>query len=128
MSKDIIVVEPHEDIRAILKHQLNVIDSELVVFMFHNGKEVFSWLRHHHAFYADSVGTVIVANEKLDTPAEDIVRVMKKLYPLSPVRVVVTTTSPYKEETTRTMTEAGADFVLWKPWDMKGLREAIQLP
>lgn len=128
MSKAIIVIEPHEDIRAILKQQLNTIDSELVVFTFRNGKEVFSWLRHHHAFYADSVGTVIVANEKLDMPAEDVVRVVKKLYPLSLVRVVVTTTSPFKEETARTMTEAGADVVLWKPWDIKGLREATQLP
>lgn len=120
MSKTILVVEPNDAMRALLVLQLKCAD-RMDILEVRDGKDAHARLRRANR----SVDTIIIARERLGMPVEEVVKTVKNLYPA--IRVVVTTTSPYKDETISAMMGAGADVVLWKPWGMKELREALRV-
>lgn len=126
MSKTILVVESNEDIREMLLLQLSSIDRTFDILALGNEERALVWLKLKltHNFN-ERVDILIIAREMLGIPVEEVVKTAKSLRPA--IRIVVTTTSPYKDQTISIMMRAGADVVLWKPWDVKELREALQV-
>lgn len=124
MSKTILVVEPNEDIRELLPLQLQSIDRMLDVLAVKDGERALAWLERTVRF-TEHFDILIVGREMLGMPVENIIKKFRDLHPV--LWIVVTTTSPFEDETICAMTKAGADVVLWKPWDMKELREALQI-
>lgn len=127
MSKTILVVEPNEDIRNLLLLQLHSIDRRFNILALGNAERALVWfkLKLTHDFN-ERVDILIIAREMPGMLAEEVIKTAKSFQPA--IRIVVTTTSPFRNETIHAMTEAGADVVLWEPWDMKGLREATRIP
>lgn len=129
MSKTILVVEENQDVRELLLLQLHSIDRAFDLLAVKNGERALVWLmlKLTHNFN-ERVDIFVIAREALSISSMLVEEIIKKARSLRPkMRIVVTTTSPFRDETIRAMTEAGADVILWKPWGMKELREAIEV-